>query len=145
MATGEAFSDSQLRDISRAVNAASEETGLHFSVFVGSPDGASRKYAERLHAGLGDRAPYGVLVLVGPGERVLEIVTGAEAAPRVPDRACALAALSMRSAFTGGDLFAGIVTGLRMMAETAGAARAIAQSGGATRGGTVPSVEQAHH
>jgi len=146
VATGEAFSDTQLRDISHAVNTASDETGLQFSVFVGSPEGASRKYAERLHAGLGDRAAYGVLVLVAPAERALEIVTGPEAAPRVPDRSCALAALSMRSAFLGGDLFGGIVTGVRMMAESAGSTRAIAQSGGATRGGTVPSVvEHAGH
>jgi hypothetical protein len=33
---------------------------------------------------------------------------------------CALAALGMRAAFSGGDLTGGIVTGLRMLADAAG-------------------------
>lgn len=125
MPTGEAsnspaFTDGQLRDISQALNAASAETGLHFSAYVGTPDGPSRAYAERLLAALTDRAPVGVLILVSPGDRRLEIVTGSAASRRVPDRSCALAALSMRTAFVGGDLVGGIVTGIRMLAETAG-------------------------
>lgn len=120
MPTGEAFTDGQIREISRAITTLSAESGLHFSVFVGPVDGTVRDYAERLHAALGPRAAAGVLVLVAPGERQLEIVTGAVSARRLTDRACGFAALSMASAFSGGDLVGGIVTGLRMLAETAG-------------------------
>ncbi len=125
MATGEAFTEGQVREIGRAVATASDETGLYFSVFVGSPDGSARDYAERLHTALGGHAAYGVIVLVAPGERALEIVTGPDASLRLSDRACAFAVLSMCSAFVGGDLVGGIVTGLRMMAEAAGRRRAI--------------------
>ena len=133
MPTGEAsvsggFTDGQLRDIAGALSTASAETGLHFSVFVGTPDGPSRDYAERLLAALGDLAPICVLVLVSPGTRRLEIVVGPAASRRVSDRACALAALSMRTAFVGGDLAGGIVTGIRMLAEAAGESREIAGS-----------------
>lgn len=114
------FTDSQIRDISRGCTTASSETGLHFSVYVGPVEGEIRDHAERLHAGLGALAARGVLVLVSPGDRQLEIVTGKDSSRRLSDRACALAALSMTTAFAGGDLVGGIVTGLLMLGEAAG-------------------------
>ena len=53
-------------------------------------------------------------------DRQLEIVTGKESSRRLSDRSCALAALSMTTSFAGGDLVGGIVTGVRMLAESAG-------------------------
>ena len=117
---GEPFTDGQVREISRACSQASAESGLHYSVFVGPVEGEIRDHAERLHAALGAQASRGVLVLVAPGDRQLEIVTGKESSRRLSDRACALAALSMTTAFSGGDLVGGIVTGLRMLSEAAG-------------------------
>ena len=118
--SAEPFTDGQVREISRACSAASAESGLHYSVYVGPVEGEIRDHAERLHAALGALAPRGVLILVAPGDRQLEIVTGKESARRLSDRACALAALSMTTAFAGGDLVGGIVTGLRMLSEAAG-------------------------
>jgi uncharacterized membrane protein YgcG len=118
--SGEPFSDAQVREVSRACSTASQECGLHYSVYVGPVEGDVRDHAERLHAALGAHASTGVLVLVAPGDRQLEIVTGKESGRRLSDRSCALAALSMTTAFSGGDLVGGIVTGLRMMAESAG-------------------------
>jgi uncharacterized membrane protein YgcG len=60
-----------------------------------------------------------VLLAVSPNQRVVEIVTGPIAAKKLPDRVCALAALSMTAAFSGGDLAGGIVTGLRMLSDQA--------------------------
>jgi uncharacterized membrane protein YgcG len=114
------FTDGQVREISRACSTASAESGLHFSVYVGAVEGDIREHAERLHAALGPQATSGALVLVAPGDRQLEIVTGKQSARRLSDRACALAALSMTTAFAGGDLVGGIVTGLRMLSEAAG-------------------------
>jgi len=118
--SGEAFTDGQVHEISRACSTAGAETGLNFSVYVGPVEGDVRDHAERLHAALGPRSPKGVIVLVAPGDRQLEIVTGKESARRLSDRSCALAALSMTTAFSGGDLAGGIVTGVRMLAESAG-------------------------
>jgi uncharacterized membrane protein YgcG len=117
---GEAFTDGQTREISRACATAGSESGLLYSVFVGPVEGEIRDHAERLHAALGPSASRAVLVLVAPGDRQLEIVTGKESSRRLSDRACALAALSMTTAFSGGDLVGGIVTGLRMLSEAAG-------------------------
>jgi uncharacterized membrane protein YgcG len=114
------FGDAQIREISRACGAASAETGLHYSVYVGPVEGDIRDHAERLHAALGPDAGRGVLLLVAPQDRQLEIVTGRESSRRLSDRACALAALSMTTAFAGGDLVGGIVTGLRMLSEASG-------------------------
>jgi uncharacterized membrane protein YgcG len=114
------FTDGQIREISRATSTASSESGLHYSVYVGSVEGDIREHAERLHAALGPAATRGVLILVAPGDRQLEIVTGKESARRLTDRACALSALSMTTAFAGGDLVGGMVTGLRMLSEAAG-------------------------
>jgi uncharacterized membrane protein YgcG len=118
--SGEAFTNDQVRSIERAVETASNETGLGFSVYIGGAEGDIRDEAEKLHAAIGQSATAAVLILVSPGDRLLEIVTGTESARRLSDRACALAALSMTTSFAGGDLVGGIVTGLRMLAEAAG-------------------------
>lgn len=120
MPSGEAFTDAQVRDVSQAVTAASRDTGLHFSLFVGPVDRPIRTYAERLHAALGDQASDAVLICVSPGDRELEIVTGTDSSRRLNDRNCALAGMSMAAQFAGGDLVGGIITGMRMMADTAG-------------------------
>jgi uncharacterized membrane protein YgcG len=118
--SGEAFTDGQVREISRACATASSETGLHFSVYIGPVEGEIRDHAERLHAALGALAPRAVLVLVAPGDRQLEIVTGKQSSRRLSDRACALTALSMTTSFAGGDLVGGVVTGMRMLSEASG-------------------------
>jgi uncharacterized membrane protein YgcG len=118
--SGEAFTNEQYRDIEKVVAAASAETSLLFSVYVGNVDGDIREAAEALHAQFGAAATNAVLVLISPGDRLLEIVTGEASGRRLSDRACALAALSMTTSFAGGDLYGGIVTGVRMLAEAAG-------------------------
>src|SRR3954469_23600014 len=114
------FTDGQVHEISRACSTAGSESGLHFSVYVGAVEGDIREHAERLHAALGASAGRGTLVLVAPGDRQLEIVTGKESARRLTDRACALAALSMTTSFAGGDLVGGIVTGLGVLSQASG-------------------------
>jgi uncharacterized membrane protein YgcG len=120
VASGEAFTNEQFDDIERVVSAATQETGLTFSVYVGNIDGEIREAAEKLHAGFGPDATNTVLVVVSPGDRLLEIVTGEASGRRLSDRSCALAALSMTTSFAGGDLAGGIVTGVRMLAEASG-------------------------
>jgi hypothetical protein len=117
------FTPRQLARLDEALTLASRETGLEFSVYVGALDQPTRAHAERLHAGLGPRAGESVLLAVSPGQRVLHIVTGQVSARRLPNRSCALAALSMEAAFTGGDLVGGIVNGLRMLSDQAGRRR----------------------
>jgi hypothetical protein len=114
------FSPRQLARLDEALTMASRETGLDFSVYVGALDEPTREHAERLHAGLGAKAANGVLLAVSPGQRVLHIVTGELSSRRLPDRACALAALSMRASLSLGDLVGGIVNGLRMLSDQSG-------------------------
>lgn len=120
MPSGDAFTNDQIRDIERVVEMASGETGLTFSVYVGGAEGDIRDAAEALHAQFGVASTSTVLIVVSPGDRLLEIVTGEASARRLSDRACALAALSMTTSFAGGDLVGGILTGIRMLAEAAG-------------------------
>ncbi|HWA64826.1 MAG TPA: DUF5130 family protein [Mycobacteriales bacterium] len=120
MPSGEPFTNEQYADIEHVLSVASAETGLRFSVYVGDVEGDMRDAAEAMHAKFGAAATDTVLVVTSPADRYLEIVTGEAAARRLTDRACALAALSMSAAFTGGDLAGGIVTGVRMLAEAAG-------------------------
>lgn len=118
MPVGEAFTPRQIDEIVRAADAAQRQSGLRFSVFVGLSEGSPEVYAERLLAALGDDGPDSVLILVDPANRRLEIVTGRLAASRLDDRACGLATLSMTSAFSGGDIVGGVVTGLRMLSDS---------------------------
>ena len=111
--------------IQEAIETCRRQNGLDASVLVGDLSiddiGQFRSAAERLHAALGeDRAPSAVLVVVAPGQRRVEIVTGPRVRRRVPDRVCSLAVLSMTTAFAGGDLAGGIVDALRQFADAAG-------------------------
>lgn len=114
------FSVRQLLRIDEALNAADRETGLTFSVYVGTLHEPTTGAARGLHDKMAD-PDESVLVAVSPKQRKLEIVTGERAAKRIPDRNAALAALSMTAAFGGGDLTRGIVDGLRQLADQAGA------------------------
>jgi hypothetical protein len=114
------FTARQLSRIDEALTLSSHETGLSFSVYVGELADPSRAAAEKLFAQLATEVENPVLVAVSPAQRVLQIVTGAQAATRLPNRACALAALGMRASFANGDLTGGIVTGLRMLSDSAG-------------------------
>jgi hypothetical protein len=116
-AEGGPFTARQLSRLDEALTFSSRETGLTFSVYVGEFQAPSRAHAEALFEKLTDDA---VLVAVSPGQRALHIVTGPNSARRLPNRACALAALAMRASFANGDLTGGIVTGLRMLADSAG-------------------------
>jgi hypothetical protein len=116
-AAGGPFTVRQLSRLDEALTLSSRETGLTFSVYVGEFKAPTRAHAEALFEKLDDAS---VLVAVSPGQRVLHIVTGPVSARRLPNRACALAALAMRASFANGDLTGGIVTGLRMLADSAG-------------------------
>lgn len=117
---GGPFTTRQLARIDEALTLSSRETGLNFSVYVGQLSANTRAHAEALFEKLSDDA---VLIAVSPGQRRLHIVTGPDSALRLPNRSCALAALAMRASFASGDLTGGIVTGLRMLADSAGGAR----------------------
>ena len=114
------FTARQLSRIDEALTLSSHETGLAFSVYVGKLADPSRATAEKLFEKLAAEIDDAVLVAVSPGQRVLQIVTGDGSAKRLPNRACALAALGMRASFANGDLTGGIVTGLRMLSDSAG-------------------------
>jgi hypothetical protein len=111
------FTARQLTRLDEALPLSSLETGLVFSLYVGELAAPARGTAETLFTRLTEDS---VLIAVSPGQRTLQIVTGAESAERLPNRACALAALAMRTSFTNGELTGGIVTGLRMLADAAG-------------------------
>jgi len=130
---GDAFSERDLRDIGKEVRQISAETQVVFSVLVADPedlegltDADVRAAAEQAHSALGDRAHEAVLLLVAPNTRRVEIVMGESLRGRLSDRDCALAALSMTSSFSGGDLTGGVLQGVRMLGQRAGKPRRLA-------------------
>jgi hypothetical protein len=111
----------QRERIERARRGAEQTTGMRFWVRIGTFAGAPRIEAERLLTNLiDDPHDAGVLILVGPGERRLEIMTTAAAKRRLPDSAVGLAVLTMSSSFGVGDLVGGLVNGLRQLSDSAG-------------------------
>lgn len=124
MAPGEGLSPGQQERIATAIDRIRRENGLDVSVLVGDlvieELSQFRAATERLHGALGERSLQAVLVVVAPGQRRVEVVTGPGVRRRVPDRVAALAVLSMTTAFAGGDLAGGIVDALRQFADAAG-------------------------
>ncbi len=114
------FSYRQLARLDEALTMASRETGLRFTLYIGDLGRQTRVRAEELHAQCKADPSDAVLVAVSPGQRVVEVVTGSAASRRLPDRACALAVLSMTTSFAAGDLVGGIVNGLRQLSDQAG-------------------------
>ena len=114
------FTFKELARLDEALTMASRETGLRFTLYIGDLGRQTRVRAEELHSLSGDNPSESVLIAVSPGQKVVEVVTGAAAARRMPDRACALAVLSMTTTFANGDLVGGIVGGLRQLSDQAG-------------------------
>jgi hypothetical protein len=119
------FTLPELSRLDEALTMSSRETGLRFTLYIGDLGPRTRSRAEQLHASSGGDPASGVLLAVSPGQRVVEVVTGHAAARRLPDRACALAVLSMTNSFAGGDLVGGIVNGLRQLSDQAGHPRGL--------------------
>ena len=116
------FAHSQLARVDEALALSSRSTGLEFAIYLGDLTDDARQRAEEVHAELGERASEGVLIAVSPEQGQAEIVTGDEAYHRVPDRDCQLAMMSMVASFKEGELIDGLVGGLRMLSDSAGAA-----------------------
>jgi hypothetical protein len=119
------FSFQELARLDEALTMSSRETGLRFTLYIGDLGAQTRVTAEELHARSGPHPAESVLLAISPGQRVVEVVTGSAAARRIPDRACALAVLSMTGSFAAGDLVGGIVNGLRQMSDQAGHPQAL--------------------
>ena len=114
------FSYQELARLDEALTMSSRETGLRFTLYIGDLGPKTRLRAEELHSLSGAHPTDSVLIALSPGQKVVEVVTGAAAARRLPDRACALAVLSMTTTFANGDLVGGIVGGLRQLSDQAG-------------------------
>ncbi|WP_156757796.1 DUF5130 family protein [Actinokineospora pegani] len=114
------FTPVQLARLDEALTLASRSTSIGFSVYLGDLGEDPRDRAQELHAGIGAASSHSVLIAVSPGQRKVEIVTGEEAARRLPDRGCNLAVMSMVASFKEGDLTGGLVSALRMLADQAG-------------------------
>lgn len=118
MPAGEAFSEQQRHEITKAIGDAQRVSGYAFSVYVGACGRDARQHAEALHAELVALAD-SILVQVDPAGRTIEIVTGAQVRNHLDNRQVALAALTMQSAFATGDLTRGLVAGLQQLADLA--------------------------
>jgi hypothetical protein len=114
------FSWQELARLDEALTMSSRETGIRFTLYIGELGKRTRIRAEELFGSSGRDLTNSVLLAISPGQRVVEVVTGSHAARRIPDRACALAVLSMTNSFAGGDLVGGIVNGLRQLSDQAG-------------------------
>ncbi|MEJ7629044.1 MAG: DUF5130 family protein [Nocardioidaceae bacterium] len=116
MPAGEAFTPAQRQEIQRAVADAERASGWVIAVQVGASDADTRGFATALHAQLPDPAG-SILVQLDPDRRTLEIVTGEAVRRGVDNRAAGLVAVTMQSAFAGGDLTRGLVSGVRQLAQ----------------------------
>ncbi len=118
------FTSAQRVALDQSIRAAEQVSRFEFSVFVGTAEGEARAFAERLHASLS--APSrSILVMVDPGARVLEVVTGSEVRRLLTDHEVALAVLEMRTEFASGDLVKGLRRGISMLAMQSRAPRTL--------------------
>lgn len=118
MAAGDVFTARDRLEIDRAIRLAETSCRYEISVFVGAAEEESHPFAARLHASLS--APSrSILVMVDPGARLIEVVTGADVRRDLTDAEVELAVLEMQSAFAADDLVGGLKRGIHMLAEHA--------------------------
>jgi hypothetical protein len=115
-----ALTSTQLELLDDVMREAELFTGLRFSVYLGDLGENTRATADSLLSGLGADAPSAVVLAVSPGQRVVEVVTGAEAARRITDRAARLAVLAVVASCSDADIPGALVTGVRILADQAG-------------------------
>ena len=117
MPVGE-FNSSERFQIDDAIRKAEQISRFEFSVFVGRADGEPRAFATQLHNRL-VAPPRSVLIMVDPGARALEIVTGGTVRRNLRDQEVELTALQMQTSFAEGDLVGGLKRGIQMLADHA--------------------------
>lgn len=118
MPGGELFSSQERYTLDATIRRAEQHSRVEFSLFVGTADGEPRAFATRLHNSLVAPAR-SILIMLDPGARALEIVTGGYVRRTLRDRQVELAALQMQSAFAAGDHLGGLKRGIEMLAEHA--------------------------
>ena len=115
---GDYFSSSERFALDEAIRKAEQQSRAEFSLFVGTAEGDPRAFATQLHNSL--VAPSrSILIMVDPGARALEIVTGGYVRRTLTDNEVELTALQMQSSFAEGDLVGGLKRGIAMLAEHA--------------------------
>lgn len=117
MAAGD-FSDGDRYAIDKAIRAAEQSSRYEFSVFVGQAHGDARRFAQRLH-GAAVAPDRSVLVMVDPGARLIEVVTGDVVRRTLTDAEVDLAIVQMQSAFAEEDLVGGLTRGIAQLADHA--------------------------
>lgn len=115
-----AFSETDRLRLAEIIATAEQASGLRFGVYVGDLGPASRERAVELLDGFGDDSPYTVLIALSPGQRIVEIVTGIEAALRIEDRGTESAAVTVAAAAKEGDLYGAVTGAVRVLTDQAG-------------------------
>lgn len=114
------LSTRELQGLDEVIAEAEQATGLRFAAYLGNLGADTRAGAEDLLGAFGGDAPYTVLVAISPGQRVVEVVTGTEAALRISDRGARVAVLSVVASCTDGDLPGALTNAIRILADQAG-------------------------
>jgi uncharacterized membrane protein YgcG len=117
VAAGE-FNSSERFQVDEAIRRAEQVSRFEFSVFVGRAEGDPRAFATQLHNSLVAPAR-SILIMVDPGARAIEIVTGGTVRRNLTDQEVELTALQMQSSFAEGDLLGGLRRGIQMLADHA--------------------------
>lgn len=118
--SAEVFTPHQLQRLDSIIAEAEHNTGLRFAAYLGDLGADSRATAEQIVESFGDDAAYTALVAISPGQRLVEIVTGTEAALRISERGARAAVLAVVAACSDGDLFGGFSNGIRILTDHAG-------------------------
>ena len=80
--TDQLFTFQELARLDEALTMSSRETGLRFTLYIGDLGKPTRVQAEEMHRRSGGDPAESVLIALSPGQRVVEVVTGAGAARR---------------------------------------------------------------
>lgn len=118
MPGGDVFSTHERSTIDETIRRAEQLSRVEFSLFVGTAEGDPRVFATQLHNSLVAPAR-SILIMVDPGARALEIVTGGYVRRTLSDHEVELAALEMQTAFAAGEMVTGIKRGIEMLSEHA--------------------------
>ncbi|MCW4353486.1 DUF5130 domain-containing protein [Hoyosella sp. YIM 151337] len=112
------FDKDDLIRLDDALTFGTRATGVKFTIYLGELGERSNDRAFELLDSLDD-PDHTALIAVAPGERKIEIVSGAAVVGKVGDRVCQLGVTAALPAFREGKLIDGLVAAVKVMAAAA--------------------------
>lgn len=117
-ATTPPFTKKELMDLDAELQAATEESGVHYSVYIGDLGSDAVTGAQAILPTVPE-AEHAALIAVSPNSRDIVVLSGINVTDKINDRVAQLGVTAAIAGFRDGNLIDGLISALRVMSAAA--------------------------